>query len=310
MWLKSYLNFEERPLWALLADDLIARTVASKCVPTAKALRINTFLQHWRPSRNRLPHELKSILKVAKKYGLRLEGRAFSRQILRSMPMWDHAEADKAKVRRLGSQSRATACLKNTHKLITVGDFERFAAERDDPDHNRNPQCACDRCISLKLEDGCVEPDACYRRADEFLNTLPQKWDPRGEHPEDHESALTKGAEELYKHAEGRCEIFNRCVTTHGTIGDAFRLFTGPGDVCNNLPEMNTVLTGELTTVATDGSCLNNGERNARAGAGVYHSPNHPKNLSVRLPISLEQSNQSGEIIAAFLAAQTADGER
>ncbi|OSC96466.1 hypothetical protein PYCCODRAFT_1350802, partial [Trametes coccinea BRFM310] len=307
MWLKSYLNFAERPLWALLADDLFAQTVPSKCVPADAALRVNTFLQHWRPSCNRLPYELKGILKVAKKYGLRLEGRAFSRKILRSMPMWDHGEADKAKIRRLGSQSRATACLKNVHMLTTVGDFEEFAAERDDPSHDRNSRCECDRCTSLRLENGCVDPDACYRRAEEFLNTLPQKWDPRGEHPEDHESALTTRAVELYEHTEGRVEIFDRRVTTHGTVGDAFRLFTGPEDVCNKLPAMNTVLTRGLTSVATDGSCLNNGERNAQAGAGVYHGPNHPRNQSVRLPNGMEQSNQSGEIVAAILAAQTAD---
>ncbi|KAH9885426.1 hypothetical protein C8Q73DRAFT_740905, partial [Cubamyces lactineus] len=223
------------------------------------------------------------------------------------MPMWDHAVADKAKVRKLGSQSRATTCLKSVHKLITVGDFEHFAAERDDPAHNKNSQCTCDRCTSLRLEDGCVEPDTCYRRAEEFLNTLPQKWDPRGEHPEDHENIPTKEAEDLYEQVEGRIEIFDRRVTTHGTIGDALRLFTGPEDVCNRLPEMNTVLTREITTAATDGSCLNNGERNARAGAGVFHSPNHPKNLSVRLPNELDQSNQSGEIVAALLATQTAD---
>ncbi|KAI0764253.1 hypothetical protein BD413DRAFT_440211, partial [Trametes elegans] len=310
MWLKSYLNFAERPLWALLADDLIALTVASKCVPADAALRVNTFLQNWRPSCNHLPHELKGILKVAKKYGLRLEGRAFSRQILRSMPMWDHGVADRAKVRRLGSQSRATVCLRNVHKLMTVGDFEHFAAERGDPSHCRSPRCTCDRCTSLRLENGCVDPDACLRRAEEFLDTLPQKWDPRGEHPEDHESALTTRAEELYEHVEGRVEVFDRRITTHGTIGDAFRLFTGPDDTCNRLPDIDTVLTEELTTVATDGSCLNNGERNAQAGAGVYHGPNHPGNKSIRLPCELEQSNQSGEIVAALLAAQTTDNER
>ncbi|KAJ3002608.1 hypothetical protein NUW54_g5756 [Trametes sanguinea] len=310
MWLKSYLNYEKRPLWALLADDLLARTVPAKCVPTDATLRINSFLQNWKPSCNRLPHELKSMLKVAKKYGLRLEGRAFSRSILRNMPMWDHGEADKARIRRLGSRSRATACLKNVHKLMTVGDFEAFAAERDDPMHSKDSQCECDRCTSLRLEQHCADPDACYRRALDLLNTLPQKWDPRGEHPEDHEADLATRAEDTFEHAEGRTEVFDRRITTHGTLSDVFRIFTGPEEVCNTLPQINTALTGEFVTVATDGSCINNGQRNAQAGAGVFHGPQHPLNQSIRLPSTFEQTNQSGEIVAALLAAQTASNER
>ncbi|KAI9056758.1 hypothetical protein FKP32DRAFT_1585217, partial [Trametes sanguinea] len=307
MWLKSYLNFEKRPPWALLADDLFARTVPAKCIPADARLRVNTFLQHWQPSKNRLPHELKSMLKVARKYGLRLEGRAFSRDILRNMPMWDHIEADKTRVRKLASQSRATACLRETHHLVTVGDFERFASERDDPGHNREAQCECDRCLSLRLDNGCSNPDACYRRAAEFLNTLPQKWDPRGEHPEDYEQNLPKLAADIFEEVDGQVELFDRRVTTTGTISDALRIFTGPDAVCNRLPIVNTALTEEFVAVATDGSCLHNGERNAQAGAGVFHGPDHERNQSIRLPGSLEQTNQSGEIVAAILAAQTAD---
>ncbi|TFK92560.1 ribonuclease H-like protein [Polyporus arcularius HHB13444] len=59
--------------------------------------------------------------------------------------------------------------------------------------------------------------------------------------------------------------------------------------------------------IATDGSCLYNGERRARAGAGVYVEGRQDLCRSFRLPEELEQSNQTGEITATLLASTAAD---
>ncbi|RDX47934.1 ribonuclease H-like protein, partial [Lentinus brumalis] len=58
--------------------------------------------------------------------------------------------------------------------------------------------------------------------------------------------------------------------------------------------------------IATDGSCARNGERNARAGAGIFFGENHALNTSVRIPTCLEQSNQTGEAVAALIATTKA----
>ncbi|KAL7279519.1 hypothetical protein ACG7TL_007362 [Trametes sanguinea] len=233
MWLKDYLNYRDRPLWAYIADDILAKVVPARCIPTETELRINPFLQNWKPTKNQLPLELKAIMLVGKKYGLRMEGRAFSRDILRSLPMWDHAQASKQKLRSLSSRSLATKCLKYKHKLVTVGDFESFAAERTDPGHQTRRRCECDRCTHLRMSVDCTEPDECYRRAVEFLNTLPSKWDPRGEHPEDYEEEEHAAAPVIYENIDEAVALFDRRVTRHGTIGDTFRIFTGPGNACN-----------------------------------------------------------------------------
>ncbi len=100
--------------------------------------------------------------------------------------------------------------------------------------------------------------------------------------------------------------LFDRRVTTRGGIGDAFRVFT-TGEVCNELPNMSITTTHLQTEiVATDGSCIRNGQADAQAGAGVFFGPDHPKNLSVRLPPSLLQSNQTGEAVATLLATRIA----
>ncbi|TFK95021.1 ribonuclease H-like protein [Polyporus arcularius HHB13444] len=63
---------------------------------------------------------------------------------------------------------------------------------------------------------------------------------------------------------------------------------------------------GSAISVATDGSCLRNGEQNAQTGVGVYFGPDNERNRGVRLPTALEQSNQSGEVAATLLAASLA----
>ncbi|KAJ3008140.1 hypothetical protein NUW54_g3267 [Trametes sanguinea] len=283
MWLRDYLDFKNRPLWALLADDIFARTTATKCIPAERSLRINPFLQNWAPTRNKLPAELKALTDSAKKYGLRLEGRAFSRDIIRTMPLWDHAQADKTKLRSLSGRSAATRCLKTNHALISVGDFESFIAEQDDPTHSYGVN----------------------EHAPAKVGT------PDGEHPEDYETRVHESAGETFDDIPEALVIFDRRVTTHGSLTDALRVFTTSSvPVCNDLPIIETDLSAEVATVATDGSCLNNGERHARAGAGVYYGPGHPANLSVRLPIELEQSNQTGEGVASLMAAKAADPAR
>jgi len=58
----------ERPLWGLFADAILAKNIPKSERNVPINLRINTFLQ------------------TAKKFGVRQEGLAFSRSILRSMP--------------------------------------------------------------------------------------------------------------------------------------------------------------------------------------------------------------------------------
>ncbi|OJT07924.1 hypothetical protein TRAPUB_1181, partial [Trametes pubescens] len=79
-----------------------------------------------------------------------------------------------------------------------------------------------------------------------------------------------------------------------------------PEPVCNERLDMK-LAQSELheLIIATDGSCIKNGERDAQAGAGLYVEEGHPLNRSVRLPLTLEQLNQTGEAIATFLASST-----
>ncbi|KAH9853636.1 hypothetical protein C2E23DRAFT_713248, partial [Lenzites betulinus] len=306
MWLQSYLvQGDARPWWAFFADALFAHYVPKDCKVKDISHRVNPFLQHWKPSKRALPPELRSMITAATRYGLRPEGLAFARITLRRMPMWDHCETDATVIHRLAARSAVTTCLRHKHRLLTVGDFETFAANLNDPTHHPVQNCVCATCERLITEGRCAYPHRCLTRAKAFLDALPPKWDPRREHPEDYEDAqthdrLTEGV------TEG--QLFDRTVTTHGGVGNIFRLFTDPHPTCNSILDMRLQGDGlsELT-LATDGSCLNNGERSARAGSGVFVGDGDPRNKSIRLPSTLNQSNQTGEAVATYIASATTD---
>ncbi|XP_010706240.1 ribonuclease H1 [Meleagris gallopavo] len=64
---------------------------------------------------------------------------------------------------------------------------------------------------------------------------------------------------------------------------------------------------GEFAVVYTDGCCSGNGRNRARAGIGVYWGPDHPLNISERLPG--RQTNQRAEIHAACKAIEQAKSQ-
>lgn len=189
-WLRDYLDFTlERPLWTQFADDLFVSNVPKNCIPRQHTLRINPFLQAWNPKKRKLPQELRDMVNVANKYGLRLEGLAFSRSIICDMPMWDHAMADTPVLRWLSAHpTKVIDCLRDKHGLRTVGDFMDLVVVADHSDHELGvDDCECAPCRCLREDIECKSPSACIKKASELLATLPPRWDPRGIHPEDYE---------------------------------------------------------------------------------------------------------------------------
>ncbi|KAL1737611.1 hypothetical protein HDZ31DRAFT_79032, partial [Schizophyllum fasciatum] len=172
-------------------------------LPRDKSLRINSFLQTWKNlerkvcSKRQMPSFLRLLVSTAKEWGLRTEGLAFERKILREMPMWFHQHANEQQMKRLASNNKVTKCVKSNHNLRTVGDFEEMAAKKSEPTHQDRRNCDCETCEEMRTETGCENPNACFTRAEEFLNSLPSKWDPRGEHPEDYENT-TQGEDDKH----------------------------------------------------------------------------------------------------------------
>ncbi|KAJ7429204.1 hypothetical protein B0H11DRAFT_1641344, partial [Mycena galericulata] len=294
MWLKAYLDLSpDRAMWGNVADAIFATRVPNSEKNVDKKVRQNPFLQSWKTScgaKTKIKPELKSLLDTAKTFQVRPEGLAFSRAILRDMPIWYHREAESG-IRRM-NHSDASECLRDKHGVRSVGDAEKFARCRTARGHQPRSNCACAKCEQARTDSGCEDPHSCYQKAHELLNKLPYKWDPRREQPEDYESQESGNPDD-----EGWI-VFDKSITTNGPLANIFRIFT-EGVVTNEVPDLrpdDSYATEE--TVATDGSCLNNGQDDASAGAGIYFEADDPRNKAIKLPQTLDQSNQTAELVA------------
>ena len=67
-----------------------------------------------------------------------------------------------------------------------------------------------------------------------------------------------------------------------------------------NLFKLNPKPTNFDITIYTDGSCINNGQKNASAGIGVYFGENDPRNISEKF--TDEPTNQRAELYAVIKA--------
>ncbi|GLB44704.1 putative RNA-DNA hybrid ribonuclease activity [Lyophyllum shimeji] len=302
MWLVSYLSFgPERPLWALVADELFALNVPQSERHVDKRVRNNIFLQSWESSKAKTTHQnqraqvypdLLRLQVIAEKYGLRPEGLAFSKDIVRARPIWYHSDADRRI--RLLNRGAASNCLKDNHAVWTVGDAERLAHQLDLPYHRASPECECVACMEAELQEGCMNPHGCFYKAKVLLDTLPPKWDPR---------AVLED-EQPTEESNEEWTMFKRHLVTEGTVAEIFRIFTN-GEVSNELPDMRFNAAPEHSVVvATDGSCTRNGEENAVAGAGVFCEKAHPLNSCTKVPVELLQSNQTAELFALKVAVE------
>ncbi|KAI0030301.1 hypothetical protein K488DRAFT_54542, partial [Vararia minispora EC-137] len=120
MKLKKYLAFDNRPLWALVQDAILAhRTVALKtwAKESHDLGKINLFLQRWnvKTSADLLPHDVRDQLRVAAKFHVSFEALKPSANLRHLLPAWFHfGSIDPARRLRDGPTAR---CLRQNHRV-------------------------------------------------------------------------------------------------------------------------------------------------------------------------------------------------
>jgi ribonuclease HI len=100
---------------------------------------------------------------------------------------------------------------------------------------------------------------------------------------------------------------FNPSIHTSGVLMNGFRVFTNSANL-SAYPALRIHAPIPYTppiTAYTNGSCTNNGTNNAKAGCGVWYTPDDPRNTTLSLPPPL-QSNNTGELAAILTAVQCA----
>ncbi|KAI0683371.1 hypothetical protein BC835DRAFT_1231253, partial [Cytidiella melzeri] len=241
------------------------------------------------------------MVKVADKYNTNLAAIKVSTKLKNDLPIWHHVGAKEPLQRLIHSASGQ--CLLNNHGVFTVGDLLDVLKRThpDFPHHTGRPTCSCQMCTQDKERLGCTHPSKCCETAARLLNNLHNKWHPTANPPDD-KLTLTRHRKEKNRRAriEGPSLTFNPSVTKGDNVSDGFRVFTNPAITsCKpaHRPPTPAIRRRDILTVYTDGSCLNNGAANARAGARIWYGTGDPRNTAIRVP-GPTQTNQAGEILA------------
>ncbi|KAJ7145422.1 hypothetical protein C8R43DRAFT_890587, partial [Mycena crocata] len=206
---------------------------------------------------------------------------------IRDMPIWYHREADPGIQSKSMNHMHTSKCLHENHKVIKVRDAENLARCQNVNVHRARSNCACANCTDARHR-GCSNPHECYKKALQLLKKLSESGKP------DEDGSI----------------LFDKSITTTGTLADIFRIFT-EGEVTNKLPDLrldDMYATEEFA--ATDGSCFNNGQADAAAGAGVFFEEDDLRNKAICLPETMEQPNQKAEVVAVKQCVQAADEDK
>ncbi|KAG6824131.1 hypothetical protein H0H92_007892 [Tricholoma furcatifolium] len=193
-------------------------------------------------------------------------------------------------------------CHRGTHQIRMVGDLLRWSEEMtvmEGGDHKARRNCKCQACKDAR-DRGCLNPHKCGAEAGSLLNALPNLWNPTQTTPE-------RSLENIDGNILDGGQIFNPNVHTKDSLGKGFRVFT---DITrDSLSQPRTAPTWsrseDKVDAYTDGSCHANGSTEAIAGAGVWFGVNDERNIAIRLPGDIKNSNNTGEA-AATLAAVNA----
>ncbi|KNZ82218.1 hypothetical protein J132_04178 [Termitomyces sp. J132] len=292
MWLRSYLKFgSEQPMWAKVADVLMAMNAPKN---------MRTIVS----SHREICPDIMSIIKTAKEFNVRPEGLAFSREIMEELPIWYHFAAD-PKIHKMNS-GKVVECLKAKHKVKTVGEASELANILLNCGHVESDECECPGCMMLENTKGCLHPHLCVNRVNNMLNTLPSKWDPRAEQPDDR---INQMCSEHQDEDTSPVVCFNARLATEGSMADLFRIFmTGP--MYHHVYLRQNRMEDQTLLVAYIGRKSHTTRKNCGVqiiGAGVHFENMYELNAS-EMWISSEDKPKKGSTLLAVLLTSMRSG--
>ncbi|KAJ7138834.1 hypothetical protein C8R46DRAFT_822761, partial [Mycena filopes] len=231
------------------------------------------------------------MLTCAKKYGVEFNTPDPSHEIQKLLPLWHH-HGENPERRQLNNKAQCK-CLRFKHGVTTVGQGMIVMERLNSPTHKADAKCLCNACIDDRLERKCKNPHKCATAVRERLTQLKPRWDPQLPEPDfSHESPGT-----------AREEVFKRPPEIT-KLAEGFRIFSKEKkeredheDEQEALP-VETVAGRNMVKVTIDVHIERAGQADAKSGAGLWYSPDDPRNMSFALPSSLSQTRQNAEVVA------------
>ncbi len=296
IWLQKYLRSgTERPKWAYVADQIISDNIPPKPIIEESA-RLDWILQSWNEYANKIgdiPHYLIQMLKVGRKYNVRLDAPKLDLTSKNEMIIWYHPSIHNNYYwNKMGGK-----CLRNTHGIRTVRDLHGFIIRPD-------------------AYPRCKRKAQCKKTAITILSLLPPKYSPLHGTPIRDGLDFTLRRKEKYKNAHIKEEPirFNPDVTLRAHPRTGVRIF-GNETSYKIRNKKDTVTRKKVAyrtghqhnqkniTLYTDGSA-----KGGKAGIGVWHKENSARNVSARAPPG-SQTNQRAELLAFIAAVQQAGND-
>ena len=296
MWVKQYLNMGPNcPKWTYMMDEILRIERPKKAKETYQMIeKWNPLIQRWHPN-TRSTNILKRVhnaLRLSKKYKVELKALELNNDTWCNMPVWLHRKACKDRAK----------CLKSRHKTHYMRQLMEML-ENIPNEHRRTNFCS----IKASLQ-GCTHPNRCLKTTRKLLEALAPRWRPKDQETQENENINTPiAANENI--SEGITVITAREETNRR---ESIRIFTDREDLLNaSVLEEQTNKTHPTTEliIYTDGSCVNNGTEEAKAGSRVWYGAQDPQNTAIRVP-GKKQSNQIGELVAILHAVKTAPANR
>ncbi|KAF5381283.1 hypothetical protein D9615_008354 [Tricholomella constricta] len=286
--LKTYLQFDEnRPKWAKVADEHFTKNISTTRKTRNDNSLVAMFIQNWtaktREGNTSLPMTLRNMLKAAKKYKLAFTPKDPTTHLVNQMPIWHHIGTKPMK--KILNNDEWARCHRKIHNITSTGHMTHYV---DEPMPHRHKE----RKNSGQKTLDCLEP----------------KWDPRTPRLGPDEPRELEHDEVGEDEDSEETVTFDPSFREEGTLAEGFRIFVDPDTLTHDRP-LRAPLARPLEEdiiVYTDGSCINNGCEDAKAGSGLWYGPDDARNLSLRLPDTLEQTNNTGEAVAILVAAQKA----
>ena len=305
VWLKKLLSPQhKRPTWVSFANAILAH-FASKSPITPNNTRINFFLQTWNVYVTKLPAHLRRILKVARTFNLTLDSTAFHPDLLRSAPIWFHAGATQA-LNRLNNHHDAR-CLRNHHKVSSVGDVVALAESLLNAEHRQSNFCQCPTCAHIRTTYECLQPAKCIDFAKDLLHCLPAKWLP-SENPAD-----AAGDNSNDPATQSDSSTFHAKLTTTTYLEDAFCIIR-PDKTSHPLPARRGPLanmphpTAEIEVLCCATFKIND-DGNYIAGGCAWFGANDARNIAFQPTPTEHTSGTTGALGALLLLIQRAPAD-
>ena len=308
MWIKQYLHMGPgRPKWAFMVDEIFRMERPKRAKETHQMIENwNPLTQNWKPKEKsvNIPKRTQRALRLARKHGVELETVEPTEETKREMPVWLHRKANKEAARIYPTD--AAKCLKNKHRTHYVKQLIEMI-ENAPSEHRGTNFCVCESCKSASRL-GCTHPHRCLETAKKLLNTIAAKWRPHGRN--DQRLDTPQNSTNVDENQNSATTVNTTREPTN--LRESIRIFTEredpPDTTAPQMTEDETQVNEELI-VYTDGSCINNGSEEAKAGSGIWYGPNDPRNTAIRVP-GKKQSNQIGELLAILHAIKNTPGNQ